>query len=89
MPPDPARKSRLDLARTFALAMELPIILVVAPAIGFFVGQWLDERWNTSFLALLLGLLGFVGGVREVLRRIPKNGQGSGKPDAQDGDGTK
>jgi len=65
--------------------MELPIILVLTPALGFFVGQWLDIRFHTSFLALLLGFLGFIGGVREVLRRIPKDGGSEGKDDAQRG----
>ena len=65
--------------------MELPIILVLTPTLGFFVGQWLDTRFHTSFLALLLGFLGFLGGVREVLRRIPKDGGPEGKGGAAPG----
>ncbi len=87
MPSESARKRRTAFYRTFALAMELPIILVVAPVIGFLLGYWLDKRLKTSpLLALLLGVIGFAGGVREVLRRIPKNDKGekSGGGDAED-----
>lgn len=78
MAPDDRSKRRVSLYRTFALAMELPLIIVLAPVIGFVLGQWLDTKLGTSFLSLLLGIVGFAAGVREVLRRIPKGEDGEG-----------
>jgi F0F1-type ATP synthase assembly protein I len=89
MAPDDRHKRRVSFYRTFALAMELPLIIVLAPVIGFALGQWLDTKLGTSFLSLLLGIVGFAAGVREVLRRIPKgedgegNGQGPGSGNEQ------
>jgi len=68
--------------------MELPFILVGGVLIGGAVGYWLDARFGSKpALTLLLGLLGFAGSVREVLRRIPRGdaGENSGtKPSGQD-----
>ena len=56
--------------------MELPFILVAGVIIGGGLGHWIDTRAHLSHpvFTLLLGLLGFAAGVREVLRRIPKDG---------------
>jgi F0F1-type ATP synthase assembly protein I len=55
-----------------ALALELPFTLVgamaVGVAIGFFADRWLHTR---PILMFILGTLGFVAGVREVIRRLP------------------
>lgn len=52
--------------------MELPFTLVgavlFAGAIGFFLDKWLHTK---PWLMLALGILGFIGGVREVIRRLP------------------
>jgi len=52
--------------------MELPFTLVgavlLAGAIGFFLDKWLHTK---PWLMLALGILGFIGGVREVIRRLP------------------
>ncbi|HJY85875.1 MAG TPA: AtpZ/AtpI family protein [Candidatus Acidoferrales bacterium] len=55
--------------------MELPFILVGAVLLGGGLGQWIDLRLDTTPLfTFLLGLLGFAAGVREIIRRIPKDG---------------
>jgi F0F1-type ATP synthase assembly protein I len=55
----------------FALAMELPFLLVACVVLGGLFGYWLDGRLGTSpGLLLLFGLLGFAAGVREMLRRL-------------------
>ncbi len=65
--------------RLIAMAMELPLILVGGVVIGGALGHWIDLRAHTSPLfTFLLGLLGFAAGVREILRRIPKNGSDDG-----------
>ena len=69
-PPDPKRVK--DFGSQSALAMELPFTLVgavlFAGAIGFFLDKWLHTK---PWLMLALGILGFIGGVREVIRRLP------------------
>ncbi len=61
----------------FAMAMELPFILVAAVVIGGLMGYVLD-RWLRTRLVftLLLGGLGFYAGIRDILRRLPGSGDG-------------
>jgi F0F1-type ATP synthase assembly protein I len=69
-PPDPKRVK--DFGSQSALAMELPFTLVgavlFAGAIGFFLDKWLHTK---PWLMLALGSWDFIGGVREVIRRLP------------------
>lgn len=63
--------------RELALAMELPFIPIGAVVIGGGLGHFIDSRAHTSPLfTLLLGLLGFAAGIREVLRRVSKQDKG-------------
>jgi len=59
-------------ASTSALALELPFTLVGAMAagvaLGYFADRWLHTR---PFLMVVLGALGFIAGLREVIRRLP------------------
>ena len=60
------------------MALELPFVLVSAIVVGgvfgYFVDRWLGTK--PAFL-LILGGLGFYAGVRDVLRRVGKSGDGS------------
>ena len=53
--------------------MKLPFIIVSAIAVGaaagFFLDRWLHTR---PYLMIVFGFLGFFGGLREMLRRMPK-----------------
>lgn len=61
------------------VAMELPFILVGSVVITGALGYWIDKRLHTSPLFLmLLGLLGFIAGVREILRRVSKGEKNNG-----------
>ena len=88
MPAEKPPRRPHTILRTFALAMELPFIPVAGVLIGGGVGYWLDARFGSGpALTLLLGLLGFAAGVREVLRRIPKDeGEGSSDQAEQPGE---
>jgi ATP synthase protein I len=59
--------------------MDLPFVLIGSVVIGGGIGYLLDKRFGTSpILSLLLGLLGFAGGMYEVIRRLSvrrKDGQ--------------
>jgi ATP synthase protein I len=60
-------------SRQFAMAMELPFVIVASVAVGGVLGFFLDRWLHTKpYLMLLLGFLGFFGGLREVLRRVAR-----------------
>lgn len=67
----PARK----IADKSGIALELPFTLVGAVIVGGGIGYFLDKWLHTSpWLMMALGAIGFVGGVREVIRRLPADG---------------
>ena len=53
--------------------LELPFILVAGVLVGGGLGHLVD-RWlhKDSLFTLILGGLGFVAGIREVLRRLSR-----------------
>ena len=58
-------------ANNTALALELPFTIVGAVVVGGLLGYFLDHRLHTKVtFTLILGILGFVAGLREVLRRL-------------------
>lgn len=69
----PAAKQAKSFSQQFAMAMELPFILagaiIVGGAMGYFLDVWLHTK---PVLMLVFGCIGFAAGVRDVLRRLPK-----------------
>jgi ATP synthase protein I len=58
-------------ANNTALALELPFTIVGAVVVGGLLGYFLDHWLHTKVtFTLILGILGFVAGLREVLRRL-------------------
>jgi F0F1-type ATP synthase assembly protein I len=69
----PTQADAVGSSRQFAMAMELPFILVAAVVLGGLVGYFLDGWLHTKpYLMLVFGFLGFFGGLRDVLRRVSK-----------------
>lgn len=70
----PASRQAKNFSRQFAVAMELPFILVgtilVGGAMGYFLDAWLHTK---PALTIVFGTLGFVAGLRDLLRRLPKD----------------
>jgi F0F1-type ATP synthase assembly protein I len=57
-----------------ALAMELPFTIVGAVLLGGALGYFLDHWLHTKLIfTLILGALGFAGGLKEVLRRLAQS----------------
>jgi ATP synthase protein I len=76
----PQQKQAKGFSQQFAMAMELPFVLVGAVAVGGLIGYFLDRWLHTKpILMLVLGFLGFFGGLRDVLRRLPASGDGKSK----------
>ena len=68
-----------NFSNQFAMAMELPFVFVAAVVIGGGLGYFLDHWLHTKFIFLFIfGGLGFFAGLRDVLRRLPANGDGKG-----------
>jgi ATP synthase protein I len=74
-PPSPSpQKQRDSDNRQFAMALELPIVLVSAIVVGGLFGYLLDRWLHTKpILMLVLGGVGFYAGVRDVLRRMARD----------------
>jgi len=77
----------LSNLRTVAAVLELSIILVAGVLVGGGLGHLVDG-WlhKDSLFTLILGGLGFVAGIREVLRRLSREekreeGSRTGKDD--------
>jgi F0F1-type ATP synthase assembly protein I len=69
----PPEERAAGFSRQFAMAMELPFILVAAIAIGGLIGYFLDGWLHTKpYLMLVFGFLGFFGGLRDMLRRLSR-----------------
>ena len=78
LPPSP-RKRPDPANRQFALALELPFVLVSAIVVGGLFGYLLDRWLHTKpVFMLILGGVGFYAGVRDVLRRLAESSDGNG-----------
>jgi ATP synthase protein I len=65
--------------RQVAQAMMIPIILVVAPLLGYYMGIWVDKKLETGLVFRLIGLaLGFGAAGKEIYGVI-KKGTDNGK----------
>jgi F0F1-type ATP synthase assembly protein I len=72
---EPPRKGHSRFTQQFAVAMELPFLLVGTTLTGGFFGYLLDRWLKTApVFVLVLGALGFCAGLREMLRRMKKMG---------------
>ena len=75
--PTPAqspRKRPAEGARQLSDILELPFLLVATIAIAGGAGYFIDKRFNTSpVFTLILGLIGFAGGMVQLVRKLSKD----------------
>ena len=61
-----------QVANDSAIAMELPFTfagaILLAGGAGYLLDRWLHSK---PIFTLILGAIGFIAGVREVIRRLP------------------
>lgn len=56
-----------------ALLSTVPAILIAAPAVGYFIGQWLDRKFDTEPYLLIAGIVfGFAAAVVEIRSLVKK-----------------
>jgi ATP synthase protein I len=69
--PTPAKKGS-GAGTQLGMAIELPIVFVGTVVLGGGLGFLIDRWLHTKFIFMFLfGALGFVAGLREILRRLP------------------
>jgi ATP synthase protein I len=60
--------------RQLAIATIIPVILVVAPLIGYYGGKWIDGKLGTGSVFTIVGLfLGFAAAGKEIYNLIKKS----------------
>ena len=73
-PKSPELQKAKKYSSQAALAMELPFTIVGAVLLGGVLGYFLDHWLHTKLIfTLVLGALGFAGGLKEVLRRLAQS----------------
>lgn len=67
-------KEKLQAYRQLAIATMIPVILVVAPLIGYYAGSWVDGKLGTGNVFMIIGLcLGFAAAGKETYNLIKKS----------------
>lgn len=60
--------------RQISLLALVPAILVAAPLVGFFIGQWLDKKFETEPILMTIGVfLGFGSAGIEIYKLVKKS----------------
>jgi ATP synthase protein I len=74
MSAQPPKSKTGSVARQFALASELPFLIVGGALAGGLVGYFLDHWLHTKpWLMIVFGAVGFGVAVRDMLRRLDKS----------------
>ncbi|HME12833.1 MAG TPA: AtpZ/AtpI family protein [Candidatus Acidoferrum sp.] len=77
-PSSSAREQTRRATNQAAMALELPFVLAGTIALGAALGYFLDRWMHTKpIFMFVLGALGFAGGLREILRRLPGGTDGA------------
>jgi len=70
---EPKKAKGRSQIRQLGLLGTIPILLVVGPVVGFFIGRWLDEKLGTEpYLLILFLIFGFIASGREIYGIIKK-----------------
>lgn len=63
--------------RQIGAFVTIPFVLAIPPIIGWFIGDWLDKKWETTpYFMFFFLLLGFAAGIREFIRILKRFGDG-------------
>ena len=64
---------RYSTLRRAGLLTAIPLVLAIAPVIGFFMGDYLYGWLGTGpYLMIVFVVLGFIAGAREVYKLVKK-----------------
>jgi ATP synthase protein I len=66
-----------DQVTKIGVYLTIPFVLAVSPILGWWIGSWLDKKFETTPYLMYAGLLfGFVAGFRELYNLIKRFGDG-------------
>lgn len=85
----PMSKERARLARQVGVLTALPFVMLAGPLAGYLAGTWLDRRYGTgNLLLIILILLGTAAAGRETYKLIQlasrETGDDAGSRDADE-----
>lgn len=64
---------RFQRFRQIGLLTTIPVILLVGPALGYFIGNYLDNKFNTSpWLMIFFMVIGAAASVKEIINILTK-----------------
>jgi len=59
------------LIRQIGILTSVPFILVLGPVIGYFIGNWIDNKFDIHpYATFIMVVLGFVASIKETVRII-------------------
>ena len=58
--------------QTLALVTQLGLIMIVSICLPSAVGIWLDKKFGTAWITILMFVVGVIAGVQSVYRMIQK-----------------
>ena len=65
------KQNRFEGVRQAGLLSTIPALLVISPLLGFFIGRFLDGKFNTDpVLTIVLLILGFAAGAIQIARVV-------------------
>ena len=68
------KEDKYSLYKQIAILTTIPIILAVGPILGYFLGNYLDKKFNTSpYLMIALIIFGFVASGRQVYSLVVRS----------------
>jgi ATP synthase protein I len=77
--------NRYKAVRQAGLLTTIPVLLTVAPLIGFFIGRYLDGKLHTEpWLTIIFLVLGFVAAARQIASIIKAANKDSREPGNRD-----
>lgn len=66
--PEKSDQDKYGFMRQVGMAVTIPSILAVGPLLGFFIGSFLDKKFNSGSVFLIIFLiLGFAASVKETI----------------------
>jgi len=74
------------MMRQVGLLTTIPLLLAVSPIIGFFIGSFLDKRFNTDpIFTIVFLVIGFIAGARQVMNVVRKTSKDKKKRNKTNG----
>lgn len=68
------KENKYSSYKQVAILTTLPIILAVGPILGYFLGNYLDKKLNTSpYLMILFIIFGFVASGKQVYSMVVRS----------------